>query len=121
LFHLLGAALVTVLATLLFKASAMVRMKRLLGVGAADLLPWRGLAALAGAAACGSVVVLAIKPLIHVSPFLLILVTWVAYVVTYAGLVWRFDLLNESERLAIADWLRRKRIATGLTWNFERV
>ncbi len=121
LFHLLGAALVTVLATLLFKASAMVRMKRLLGVGAADLLPWRGLAALAGAAACGSVVVLAVKPLIHVSPFLLILVTWVAYVVTYAGLVWRFDLLNESERLAIADWLRRKRIATGLTWNFERV
>jgi O-antigen/teichoic acid export membrane protein len=38
-FHLLGAALVTVLATLLFKAGALIRMKRLLGVGAADLLP----------------------------------------------------------------------------------
>jgi hypothetical protein len=115
-FHLAGAALVTVLATLLFKAGALARMRLLFGVGAADLLPWRALAALSAAAACAALAALAVKSLIHVSPLLTILVTWVAYVATYAGLVWRFDLLNESERLAIADWLRRRRIAMAWSW-----
>jgi len=35
-------------------------------------------------------------------------------------LVWRFELLNESERLAIAGWVRKTRIATGLALNYER-
>jgi len=119
-FHLIGAALVTVLATLLFKAGALIRMRRLLGTGAVHLLPWRSLGALLAAAMCGVLSVLAVKSLIHVSPFLSILSTGVAYAVTYVGLVWRFDLLNESERLAIAGWVRKTRIATGLALDFER-
>ncbi len=43
-----------------------------------------------------------------------------AFACTYAGLVWRFDLLNESERLAIAGWVRRTRIATGLALDYEK-
>jgi hypothetical protein len=120
-FHLLGAVLVTVLATLLFKAGALVRMKRLLGINAVNLLPWRSLGALLAAAACGAAVAMAVKSLIHVSPLPLILATGIAYAVTYVGLVWRFDLLNESERLAIAGWVRRARIATGLSLDYERV
>jgi hypothetical protein len=119
-FGLLGAVLVTVLATVLFKAGALIRMKRLLGISGADLLPWRSLGALLGAAGCGALVVLAVKSQIHTSPFLSILATGIAYVATYAGLVWRFDLLNESERLAIARWVRRTRIATGLKWDYEK-
>jgi len=119
-FHLLGAAMVTVVATVLFKAGALVRMKRLLAVGAGDLLPWRGLGALLAAAVCGVAVVLAVKSQIHMSPLPSILVTGVAYAVTYGGLVWRFELLNESERLAIAGWVRKTRIATGLALNYER-
>jgi O-antigen/teichoic acid export membrane protein len=120
-FHLVGAALVTVLATLLFKAGALIRMKRLLGIGAVHLLPWRSLGALLAAATCGVLSVLAVKSLIHVSTFPSILATGVAYAVTYVGLVWRFDLLNESERLAIAGWVRRTRIATGLSLDYERI
>ena len=120
-FHLLGAVLVTVLATLLFKAGALVRMKRLLGINAVNLLPWRSLGALLAAAACGAAVAMAVKSLIHVSPLPLILATGIAFAVTYVGLVWRFDLLNESERLAIAGWVRRARIATGLSLDYERV
>jgi len=120
-FHLLGAAMVTVLATLLFKAGALIRMKRLLEVGAADLLPWRGLGSLLAAAACGAAVAMAVRSQIHVSPLPSILVTGVAYAATYAGLVWRFDLLNESERLAIAGWVRKMRIAAYLVPTYEKV
>ena len=120
-FHLLGAVLVTVLATLLFKAGALIRMKRLLDVGAARLLPWRSLGALLAAAACGALAAMAVKSLIHVSPLILILATGVAYAVTYVGLVWRFDLLNESERSAIAAWVRKARFAIGWSFDYERV
>ena len=119
-FIWLGAALVTVLATLLFKAAALVRMKRLLGIAAVDLLPWRSLGALLAAAACGASVVLAVKSLIHVSSLPSILATGLVFAATYGGLVWRFDLLNESERLAIAGWVRRIRIATGMSLGYER-
>jgi len=119
-FGLLGAVLVTVLATVLFKAAALVRMKRLLEIDAINLLPWRSLGAVLGAAACGAAVVLAVKSQIHASPLLLILTTGVAFAATYGGLVWRFDLLNESERLAIAGWVRKARIATGLALDYER-
>jgi O-antigen/teichoic acid export membrane protein len=120
-FHLLGAVLVTVLATLLFKAGALIKMTRLLGVGAVNLLPWRSLGALLAAAGCGALAATAVKSMIHVSPLPLILATGVAYAVTYVGLVWRFDLLNESERLAIAAWVRKARIAIGLSFEYERV
>ena len=119
-FHLLGAGLVTVLATLLFKAGALIRMKRLLEVGAANLLPWRSLGALLAAAVCGALVVLAVKSQVHVAPFPLILMTGAAYAATYAGLVWHFELLNESERLAITGWVQRTRIATGLAVDYGR-
>jgi O-antigen/teichoic acid export membrane protein len=119
-FHLLGAALVTVLATLLFKAGALIRMKKLLGVSAADLLPWRSLGGLLAAVVCGVVVVLAVKSQLHVAPLPSILITGSAYAVTYIGIVWRFNLLNESERLAIAGWVRRARISTGMAWGYEK-
>jgi O-antigen/teichoic acid export membrane protein len=119
-FGLLGAALVTVLATLAFKTGAMIRMKRLMNVDAKDLLPWRGLAGVAGAAACGSLVVIAIKAVMHTAPLMTLAVTGMAYAATYVALVWKFDLLHENERVAIADWLRRKRAATGLALGFER-
>lgn len=120
-FHLVGAALVTVVATLLFKAGALFRMKRLLGIGAVDLLPWRSLGALLAAAMCAAAASLAVKSLIHVSPFPSIVATGAAYAFSYLALVWYFDLLNESERLAIAGWVRRAWIATGLSLDYERI
>ena len=74
-FHLLGAVLVTVLATLLFKAGALIRMKRLLGVSGVQLLPWRNLGALLAAAVCGALVAMAVKSQVHISLLPLILAT----------------------------------------------
>jgi len=78
------------------------------------------LGAVLAAAACGALVVLAVKSQIHVAPLPTILATGAAFAATYGGLVWRFDLLNESERLAIAGWVRKARIATGLALDYER-
>jgi len=76
---------------------------------------------LLAAATCGAAVAMAVRSQIHVSPLPSILVTGVAYAATYAGLVWRFDLLNESERLAIAGWVRKMRIAAYLVPTYEKV
>jgi hypothetical protein len=46
-FGLIGAVLVTLIATSLVKAAAVLRIARLLHVGVADVLPWRRLAAAA--------------------------------------------------------------------------
>jgi len=119
-FGLVGAVLVTVLATVLFKAAALVRMKRLLEIDAVNLLPWRSLGAVLATAGCGVLVVMAVKSQLHMAPLPSILATGVAYAITYGGLVWRFDLLNESERLAIAGWVRKARIATGLALDYGR-
>ena len=67
-FHLLGAVLVTVLATLLFKAAALIRMKRLLGVSAVNLLPWRSLGALLALPRAGRWWFWLVKSQIHISP-----------------------------------------------------
>lgn len=106
-FGLLGGALVTVLATSTFKVAALARMKRHLGIRAADLLPWRNLAALAGAAICAAMVVAVIKSLVSLPVIPLLGLTGTAYTITYFGLVWGFDLLNRSERMAIEGWLRK--------------
>jgi O-antigen/teichoic acid export membrane protein len=119
-FHLLGAVLVIVVATLAFKAGAMIRMKRLLGVTALDLLPWKGLGGLMAAALAGTGVVAAIKWQLHAAPVLTIAVTGIAFAFTYAVLVWRFDLLNQSEREAIAQWLRKKRIGPQLALDYGK-
>jgi len=66
------------------------------------------------------VVVLAVKSQLHVAPLPSILITGSAYAVTYIGIVWRFNLLNESERRAIAGWVHRARVATGLALGYQK-
>jgi O-antigen/teichoic acid export membrane protein len=120
-FHLLGPVLVIVLATLAFKFAAMVRMKTLLQVSAADLLPWRSLAALLGAAAAAAAVALAVKSQIPLSTVPVLFVSAAVYSITYATLVWRFNLLNADERLAISGWLQKASIAIAQKLNFGEV
>jgi O-antigen/teichoic acid export membrane protein len=106
-FSLIGPVFAIVLATLAFKTAALVRMKWLLQVRVGELLPWRNLAALLGASAGAAAVALAVKTQLDVPTLPLLMATSAAHVITYALLVWNFDLLHPSERLAIAGWVRR--------------
>jgi O-antigen/teichoic acid export membrane protein len=119
-FHLLGPVLVIVLATLAFKAGALIRMKRLLDIGAAQLLPWGSLAALFGAAVGSGVVAWAVKTQVHAAMVPLLVATWLAYTTTYITLVLCFDLLNSDERMALARWARRLRTATTRALSYKR-
>jgi O-antigen/teichoic acid export membrane protein len=119
-FHLVGPVLAIVLATLIFKAAALARMRSLLGISTAQLLPWRSLAALlctvAGAAAAG----LTVKSQIHVSTVSLLAATGTAFALTYAALVWRFDLLQGDEKLALTGWVRKAGLTISRTFGFGK-
>lgn len=113
-FGLLGPVLAVGLSMMAFKVSALIRMKRLLEVSTAELLPWASLAALLGAALGAGVVAWAIRSQLSVAPAPLLLAMALAYAITYAAAVWRFDLLNSGEKMALANWARKLRsVAAG--------
>jgi O-antigen/teichoic acid export membrane protein len=105
--HLLGAALVTVVATFAFKVAAMVRIKTLIDVSAAELLPWRRLAFLMSAAIGAAALALIVKMQVHGSTWQMLVTPGLVFTATYAALVWRFDLLSLHERLALKRLLRK--------------
>ena len=119
-FGLLGPVLVIVLATLVFKAAALIRMKRLFAVSAAKLLPWGSLAALLGAATGAGAAAWAVKSQMHVATVPLLFAMGLAYTVTYITLVWYFDLLNTGEKLALAQWARRLQAATAGAFDYGK-
>jgi hypothetical protein len=106
-FSLVGPVVVIVLATLAFKAGALIRMRSLLQVGVSELLPWRNLAALLAASAGAGAVGFAVKSLMAAHTLPLLLATTAAHTITYSLLVWNFDLLSAHERLVISEWVRR--------------
>jgi len=106
-FSLIGPVFVILLATLAFKAGALVRMKRLIETSAGELLPWRNLAGLLGASGAAGVVAFGVKSQLHLPALPLLVAGCAAFVVVYAPLVWYFDLLGTGVRRAIADYVGR--------------
>jgi O-antigen/teichoic acid export membrane protein len=119
-FHLVGPVLAIVLATVVFKAAALARMKTLLEISTASLLPWRGLAALLCTVAGAAAAALAVKSQIHVSTVPLLMATAAAFALTYAALVWRFDLLQRDEKLALTRWVRKAAFNIARTFGFRK-
>src|SRR5206468_7069585 len=102
-----GAVLVTLLAGVVGKGLALARIKRLMRVGLADLLPWRSLAGAAAAAALSALP----ASLVTAAPGLpgpaRLVVAGLAYALCYAGLVHRFGLLSRAEKDTLIDLARR--------------
>ena len=119
-FHLVGPVLVILLATVAFKVAALVRMKNLLRIGLGQVLPWGGLAAALGVAAGAAGAALAVHSLLHVATFPLLLAMGIAYAVTYTALVWHFGLLESSEKLALAAWARKFRVASAEAFEYGK-
>ena len=106
-FHLVGAALLTVVATLAFKLTAMVRIKTLVDVSITELLPWRRLAVLMGVAGSAAALALVVKLQVHGPPLQILIASGLVFTTTYAALVWRLDLLSVHERLALKGLIRK--------------
>jgi O-antigen/teichoic acid export membrane protein len=110
-FSLMGAVLVSALASLLTKWIGLRRVRRLLKLPLGDLLPWRSLLLI------GSVSVLATVPGLilnsALSGALLLIAGGASYVGLYAALLLGFDLLTSEERAALRAALHR--LAAGFT------
>ena len=104
-FHLMGAVLVVLLATILFKAGALMRMKTLMGAEVSELLPWRDLSALFGASWGAAACAWIIQTQLRMRPIPVLAVMTGVHVLLFSILVWRFDLLREDERLTVRRWL----------------
>jgi O-antigen/teichoic acid export membrane protein len=104
-FHLLGAVLAILLATLLFKTAALIRIKTLLDVRVSELLPWRGLTGLFVASSAAAVGAWGIKTHLPFPPLPLLAATAGVYALVFGSLVWHFDLLRSDERAAVKEWL----------------
>jgi len=106
-FHLLGAVFVPIVATLVAKALALVKIRSLLRCNFSRLLPWRSLASILVAAAAAGVISLGVRSVLHLSTPARIVAVGLVYAVTYLALLLRFSLLSAGERLAITGLLQR--------------
>jgi O-antigen/teichoic acid export membrane protein len=86
LLGLQGAVIVSLLATLIIKSVAIVRISRLMHVRIADALPWKPLATAAACAAIAVVPAFLIVKGIALHPIAQIVVAGLAYGLTYAAL-----------------------------------
>jgi hypothetical protein len=119
-FGLLGPALAIVLATLVFKAAALIRMKTLLDISIGQLLPWGSMAALLAASAGAGAAAWAVKSQMHAATVPLLFSMGLVFTITYAALVWHLGLLNAAEKLAVAGWARKLQAATGAAFAYGR-
>ena len=111
-FGLIGAVLVTALAMGIAKALSLSKIRKLIGVPASGLLPWKTLAAIAAVAilACGGP--WAIQATLKLPALLLLAISGLAYAALYLALLQQFNLLNESERSALFGWIRPLEVPT---------
>ncbi len=106
-FHLLGAILVSILATVVFKFIALMRMRTWVHTTTADLLPWRRLGGLICASVAAALVTLLVKSQVAGPLLMVLFVAGCVYGIVYAALVWSLGLLSPHEREAIQNLVRR--------------
>lgn len=105
-FGLLGPVLVTLLALACAKGLHLARMRRLLRLRVAELLPWGSLAAILGVSALAVLPVLAVRALVTGPRLALLLAEGAAYALAYVALVLGLGLVSPDERAALARSLR---------------
>ena len=82
---IVGAILVTVLATVISKTAATLRIKRLLEASSRDLLPWRALAGILLAAVVAAIVAKVVRGWIEVEPLIGLLLLGLIYAGVYGA------------------------------------
>jgi O-antigen/teichoic acid export membrane protein len=103
-FHLVGAVVVTLVATLVARVAGLLRMKAVAGLRGSEVLPWGPLARTAGLAALSAVPAFAVKMRVHGTPLLVLVLTGLTYSLTYAVLAITIGPLRSYGR--ITPWRR---------------
>ena len=110
-FHLVGAIVVTLLASAVMKGLGVLRARRLMGVSLAEVLPWRNLGAILGVAVGAAGAAAWVKTLMEAPPLVELIVVGAVYAAAYAAGLYAFGLLRQEERLIVRNWLARCGIA----------
>jgi len=110
-FYLMGAVLITLTGMLLAKVMHLSRIKMLLKVSLAELLPWRSLGGIVMVSMVSAIPVIILNAKLDVPLLVLLPVTGMAYIAVFSSLVLLFGLLNAEERAAMKRslyvWNRR--------------
>lgn len=105
-FDLMGAVLVTLLATAVAKVFALARIKRVLKVPLARLLPWRSLGVTVLIAAGAAVPAMLVESVLAVPGPVLLLLTGVVYTLSYYVLLQWCGPMHAEEKRLLAEWLQ---------------
>jgi O-antigen/teichoic acid export membrane protein len=105
-FDLMGAVLVTLLATAVAKIFALARIKHVLEVPLVRLLPWRSLATTALIAAGAAVPALLVESVLTVRGPILLLIIGLVYSLCYYILLQWCGPMQKDEKRMLAEWLQ---------------
>ncbi len=119
-FHLTGPVITVLLAMVMFKFVALLRMRKLLEIGIGELMPWRNLSAILGAAGCAGAAAMAVESQMHAPTVLILVAMGLAFTAVYAALVWGFSLIGHEEKAALAGWARQRSVAIARTFAFGK-
>ncbi|HEY3860169.1 MAG TPA: polysaccharide biosynthesis C-terminal domain-containing protein [Gammaproteobacteria bacterium] len=105
-FGLMGAVLVTLLSTLTAKSVGIARVRKLMGCSLARVLPWKSLASILVITGVSMLPAVLLKPVLDLPLLPSLLVAGALFSLSYAGLLWFFGPLKDSERRIVAQWLQ---------------
>jgi O-antigen/teichoic acid export membrane protein len=105
-FDLVGAILVTLLATAVAKVFALARIKHVLKVPLARLLPWRSLGGTVLIAAGAAVPAMLVQSVLAVPGPILLLLAGLVYTLCYYILLQRYGPMQKDEKQMLAQWLQ---------------
>jgi O-antigen/teichoic acid export membrane protein len=106
-FGLIGAILSTLVAAAVSRVLGLARIGMLMKIKTVELLPWRDLGTILGAAGLAAGSVVAADLALDLSPMPSVFVGSVLYGVVYLAAVWRFGALRDDERSALTSRLAR--------------
>jgi len=106
IFGLIGAVLLTLLATCVYKALSLMRLRGLMGVRMTALLPWKSLSCVGGASALALMSSMVAHALPGLSIISRLLVIGIIYMSVYGLLIFRLGILTSAEKLSIHRWTR---------------
>lgn len=106
-FGLVGAVLVVLLAELISKVVAMVRIRRLLRCTLRELLPWRSLGVIFVIAAAAVAPAYAVQALLVLPAMAMLVIAVLVYGLAYGALLLMWGPLSRAERRSLFDWALR--------------
>jgi O-antigen/teichoic acid export membrane protein len=105
-FGLMGAVLVTLLATLLAKWVALVRVSSILRCRLTQVLPWKSLASTLAIATAAALPCLLLESALRLPALASLLILGAVYAASYCLLLWFIGPLSGSERRTLLQWLQ---------------